>query len=542
MIIRYHGYFGRLRLSQLHSISSFHLNRYNILRLNDNIKNNQLLHLFRNLSSISEKFNERIDTALDERSLLSHNIISKEDDESMRSEMNLEGLYDPNDEKLLTEEEGSDPNPQYRIGKHLLRLSKVHYRHIYPLPLWFEEKQKLICNYRTKEQIRRTLKNWMVENDREFIKLFASKPLVWKTNEYSEKTSSEEEDSKTTRVSTKVLTYGPEETVAYSHYFLPSRYAIAERVLSDLKIFIPNFTPKKVIDFGCGPGTAGACVKEIWNYGENSKFKYVGVDMSRSMLDAAKIMLDQPGIDFILWDKIGDVVKRMNQSSDKIRYDLAFISYTLTELASDAARRAAVQIMFEMLDIGGCLVLVETGNAQGSHAVRTGRQFILDNFNSAEIEENTGDRVKRKTKDNRLEDSIKFILDGPQGFKNEDIRARVIAPCTHDQRCPLSNGAQCNFSQKVLSGMIRKGSEEKFSYVVIQKVLASEKKINKDVSHSNMIDPWISQSFAQIHSSTKQQHQRHPSPQEVLSQYLKCETYEELDKVTDKLIDEVILY
>ena len=50
-------------------------------------------------------------------------------------------------------------------------------------------------------------------------------------------------------------------------------------------------------------------------------------------------------------------------------------------------------------------------------------------------------------------------------YEHDEIAAAVIAPCTHDGRCPLEKGAWCSFSQKVHSGMIRIGSEEKFSYV-----------------------------------------------------------------------------
>ena len=37
------------------------------------------------------------------------------------------------------------------------------------------------------------------------------------------------------------------------------------------------------------PGTAGAAALEVW--GDRSDMLYTGIDMSQSMLDAAKIML-----------------------------------------------------------------------------------------------------------------------------------------------------------------------------------------------------------------------------------------------------------
>ena len=44
------------------------------------------------------------------------------------------------------------------------------------------------------------------------------------------------------------------------------------------------------------------------------------------------------------------------------RFDLAVLSYTLSEMPNDLTRRAAVQVMFEMLDVGGYLMIIEPGN------------------------------------------------------------------------------------------------------------------------------------------------------------------------------------
>lgn len=40
--------------------------------------------------------------------------------------------------------------------------------------------------------------------------------------------------------------------------------------------------------------------------------------------------------------------------------------------------------MFELLDVGGYLVIVEGGNPLGSHTVRTARQLVLDIFNNVD--------------------------------------------------------------------------------------------------------------------------------------------------------------
>jgi SAM-dependent methyltransferase len=186
-----------------------------------------------------------------------------------------------------------------------------------------------------------------------------------------------------------VLAYGPEETMAYGHYFFPSRYAIQRRICSELKKIVPNFQPKTVLDFGCGPGTGYAAAASVWNpppprrkdetdkefvtkhekkrpfeLPQNEKSpstndhfthrpagpikRYIGVDLSRSMLDAAKIMTEGgTGTDFIFFDRLTDVVKLANTKGD--RYDLVLCAFTLGELTTDPARRAATQLLFELV-------------------------------------------------------------------------------------------------------------------------------------------------------------------------------------------------
>lgn len=254
-----------------------------------------------------------------------------------------------------------------------------------------------------------------------------------------------------------------------------------------MKLYLPSFKPERVIDFGCGPGTAGAAVFDVWR--EDTK-KYTGIDMSRAMLDAARIMLenipknesasfntkynksfdkkidaskeekqDFYKLDCTYWDKISDVVKRVDKTKE--RFDLGIISYTLTELTTDISKRAAVQVMFELLEVGGCLVIIESGNPVGSHAVRTARQFLLDSFSNPSLNH----QKSKKSSNSPIE-----LLLPSTGYTLDDVTAKVVAPCTHDNRCPLTKQNFCSFSQKVKSGVIRKSSEEKFSYVIIQKV------------------------------------------------------------------------
>ena len=134
--------------------------------------------------------------------------------------------------------------------------------------------------------------------------------------------------------------YGPEETVAYSFYFMPSRYQILTRLFKELQTLSPEFKPRRIIDFGCGPATGAASAFSTWGHIPNALQKYVGVDMSQSMIDAAKIMTQGPNAvpDCVFWNKSSEVVKRAANNSDE-RFDLAIATYTLNELPNDPSRR-----------------------------------------------------------------------------------------------------------------------------------------------------------------------------------------------------------
>ena len=411
--------------------------------------------------------------------------ITKEEDNDMNEDDEAFGdNYDNENES----------DPAFRLGKKLLRLAKVPYRQFDPLPPWVDENRRNISSYRTAGQIRRCLQKWMVEYNRDIQRKFIIKPIGWR-----------KEAMNPERAAANVKAYGAEDTVAYTNYHFPARFAVMRRVFTEILKISPTFQPASILDFGCGPGTSGAAAMDIW--GDHLK-KYTGVDMSRSMLDAAKVMIEGSNQsnnnqhddddndyrkkydrkdrysrhkerfqntdqihqkdysppckpDCILWDKSSEIIRRAERSGE--RYNLTIASYTLSELASDPTRRAATQMLFELLEVGGYLVIVEQGNPQGSHAVRSARKLILDTFNT-EGQENE--------KDNAAE-VLKMILPPPFGYRQEDIGAHVIAPCTHDRPCPLSTGTWCSFSQKVYSGIIRKAAEEKFSYVIIQKTSKS---------------------------------------------------------------------
>lgn len=276
------------------------------------------------------------------------------------------------------------------------------------------------------------------------------------------------------------------------------------------------------------------------------------------MLDSAKIMMKDSGVkDHVFWDRMSEVVKRAQSRGE--RFDMTIASFTLTELPSDAARVAAVQLLYELLDVGGMLVLIENGNPQGSHTVRTARQFILDTYgadassslnkltakrkSSPSSSESTKAKMRKLVGMDEEQEAVDYdgngvvkvtmdkVLPPPLGYAHEDLAARTIAPCSHDRPCPLDAGVWCSFSQKVQSGVMRRGHEEKFSYVIIQKVPLAKAKPSAE------IDLWVSDS---PHKKSPQSGDD-PTPLTVLDRFF--ETPEsKIDDLVEKLLEEVDWY
>lgn len=409
------------------------------------------------------------------------------------NENDLEGKPESSDDEGAYLESG-DPDPRHKLGKALLSLGKIHYRHVDSLPEWFLERQNEICQYRTNPQIRRCLKDWMIKHDRDLLEKYRNKTLQWG---HKLSTKAEPLDLKV---------YGPEETIAYANYYMPSRFGLLNRVFGELKKIAPEFAPRRTVDFGCGPATGAAAIHHTWG---TLAERYTGIDISQSMIDAGRIMTRDKIRDAVFYTSNGEVVKRAANTGE--RFDLAVCSYTLSELPNDPSRRIAVQMLFELLDVGGYLVILEPGNPVGSHAVRTARQFVLDTFNHVDRsgrtppglrgstffqpgqEENSAVSVpdrkgpharngKHGGKQSAFEDvdsdfdsdsdisngplrgaskraraeelayqQVDMMLDPPRlgGLGYDQLAAHAVAPCTHDRPCPMMRGTWCSFSQKV---------------------------------------------------------------------------------------------
>jgi hypothetical protein len=198
----------------------------------------------------------------------------------------FDGIPDEDEDK---EDYGPlESDPRQKLGRLLLSLGKIHYRHAESHSSGFIDRLNEICSYRSKAQIRRCLKDWMLRYDRDELNKYRLKELKWG-----------HQVPAVDKIQ-QLHAYGPEETAAYAFYYMPSRYSLMKRVLSELKLLCPHFYPSRVLDFGCGPASAAYAIHELWGDdvavaaaagGGGGATKYTGIDISQSMIDAAKIMV-----------------------------------------------------------------------------------------------------------------------------------------------------------------------------------------------------------------------------------------------------------
>ena len=232
--------------------------------------------------------------------------------------------------------------------------------------------------------------------------------------------------------------YGNMETAAHLKQRLVPNFVIAKRVLTEVAAHLgPSFSPKKVLDFGCGGGSAGLAALETFS----SSLRSVDfVDISKSQRDGAEYVVGEflktktktntktntktkeDAIDTV------DAADAMDTKEDKINpFDinlnfhealpqacspnLAICHHALYEQVSPAVAISLAEKIFRAVDgngggEGGVFVVVEPGTPAGFANIIAIRNMVLE----------LGER------------------EGEGGMVVE-----IVAPCTHMKECPLIN-------------------------------------------------------------------------------------------------------
>jgi ribosomal protein RSM22 (predicted rRNA methylase) len=326
-------------------------------------------------------------------------------------------------------------------------------------------------------------------------------------------------------------TYGPLEAAAYAVARLPMTYGAQRRALLELRDRCPEFVPKTLLDFGAGPApslwAARDVFKQSFGVGGFSSGERVSsatlVDASPDMMTfarrVAKAASDEvdlhelgQGMKFLSkptgrplpephpWGESGAVktVASLRSLHSKASFDLVVAAYSLGELvtnfgspglappgdiaaASGGQRRMddTVTSLWQRVAPGGALVIVEPGTPNGSRLVRRARARVL------ETERVAAARRKRvfagDAEDTLAVTETSVAVTETSSVDSEDMHAHVVAPCQHDQTCPMDGlPTWCHFSQRVKRSemhrqMLPRGKgaqhqDERFSYVVLRKL------------------------------------------------------------------------
>lgn len=175
------------------------------------------------------------------------------------------------------------------------------------------------------------------------------------------------------------LQYNDYEAAAYTGLRLPVHYGPLYNLYHQISLVYPDFKPKSLMDFGCGPGTAIWAAKQFWDINQVS-----AIDINEHMLAIVESWaqihnseLHIPELELSRYQRI------QKEFESKDQFDLVVSSYTLTDLPNDTNRTFTVESLWKQTrDI---LVLVDRGTPVGSEAILKARQRILDFSASRDI-------------------------------------------------------------------------------------------------------------------------------------------------------------
>ena len=218
------------------------------------------------------------------------------------------------------------------------------------------------------------------------------------------------------------LFHSREEVAAYAASRLPATYAAVYAALSQVQEQLPDWQPETFLDIGAGPGTAMWPATEMWP----TLQRITLLDRDENMIALGKKLArysPMPAIKKAAW-QVADLTKTWSLSP----HHLVIAAYVLGWLTEED-RAKLIQKLWQITN--GALVIIEPGTPAGFLRIKEAREQLLA------------------------------------------AGAKTIAPCPHNNPCPMSGGDWCHFAQRVARSRLHrqvKGGDlsyedEKFSYL-----------------------------------------------------------------------------
>lgn len=216
-----------------------------------------------------------------------------------------------------------------------------------------------------------------------------------------------------------------DDALAYALARMPATYAALSACLNAIAEARPDFAPASLLDVGAGPGTATWAAAQALS----SLREFTLLDSNNSLRDLAlEFFRSSSNLSAINY-RPGDAGKLLNDSPST---DFVVASYLAGELGKAERANLADAMWSKTRDT---MLIVEPGTPAGYGRVAELRALLI-----------------------------------AKG-------AHVVAPCPHDNACPLTAPDWCHFSQRLARSRAHKqlkGAElpfedEKFSYVALSR-------------------------------------------------------------------------
>jgi ribosomal protein RSM22 (predicted rRNA methylase) len=226
------------------------------------------------------------------------------------------------------------------------------------------------------------------------------------------------------------------DVAAYMATRVPATFEANMRVQQAFAEAMPQFAPRSVLDVGAGPGVATWAALRQWPMIE----QVIQCERDADFARALTTLNGSSGLDTLSAATLLQITEKQLQPD--VTADLVIASYVLAELPLETMADVVTRLWTRTSQV---LVLIEPGTPQGFARLKVARQTLLRGG------------------------------------------ACVVAPCTHQNVCPMSNDDWCHFKTRVQRSRehmhakqaVVPFEDEAFSYLVVarHKVVQSAARI-----------------------------------------------------------------
>ena len=216
----------------------------------------------------------------------------------------------------------------------------------------------------------------------------------------------------------------PEQRLAYLVARMPATFAVARRVLEEIKVRIPDINFESLLDLGAGPGTVLWAASEVFPNLSAATL----IEQDPEMVQLGQRLASKGKGS--LFNRADWQVADLPGVGDLRAHDLIVLSYVLGELPAD---QQALIVEKSWKAAGKAVVFIEPGTPRGFQGILAAREKLID------------------------------------------MGGQLVAPCPHAAACPMAAaGDWCHFSVRLERTsehrILKEGhlgyEDEKYSYVV----------------------------------------------------------------------------